>query len=134
MTFLPDETIAALRPSAFAPGARGMAEVDALVAESFRRDLPAIEALMPEPYYLDRLSSAIFYRLPYLRSLGRDLSAMNVLELGCGRGLKAIPWSRVFRRYWGADLDEPSVALGRRLVRPSEPSRTGSSAGDAGRT
>lgn len=116
MGFLPDASIAALRPSVFAPGAGGLSDLDSLIEESFRQDLPAVEALMPEPYYLDRLCSAIFYRLPYLKSLGRDLSNMNVLELGCGRGLKAIPWSRVFRRYWGADLDQESVALGRRLV------------------
>ncbi len=116
MSFISDQAIRSLRPSLFNVGPARHADVDDLVRESFAHDLRRIEEIMPEAYYLDRLSSAIFYRIPYLHSIGRDLSRMNVLELGCGRGLKAIPWSRLFHRYWGADLDVPSIELGRRLV------------------
>ena len=69
--FLSDTVVGLLRPSAFAPGAN-MLRVDELVATSLRQDLTVVEALIKDPYYLDRLVSSIFYRLPHLNSLRRD--------------------------------------------------------------
>ncbi|MGA0595801.1 class I SAM-dependent methyltransferase [Enterovirga sp. CN4-39] len=114
MTFLSDEAIRAFQPSVFSPAASST--IDDLVQDIFRRDLPVIEKLMPEPYFLDRLASAIYYRVPRLTSLGYDLSSMTVLELGCGRGLKAIPWSHLFHRYYGVDLDTDAIGLARELA------------------
>jgi 2-polyprenyl-3-methyl-5-hydroxy-6-metoxy-1,4-benzoquinol methylase len=107
--------LSSLRPSAFTPG-NATQETDSLVHASLMEDFPRIRALLPEAYFLDRLGSAIFYRMPWLLSLGRDLSKMNVLELGCGRGLKAIPWSRLFGSYVGVDLDFEVINFARRAA------------------
>jgi 2-polyprenyl-3-methyl-5-hydroxy-6-metoxy-1,4-benzoquinol methylase len=104
-----------MRPSAFTP-ARATPEADALVRTALLEDFPRIREMLPEPYYLDRLGSAIFYRMPWLLGLGKDLSQLNVVELGCGRGLKAIPWSRLFRSYLGVDLDPEVIGFARRAA------------------
>lgn len=108
-------TLGVMRPSAFTPG-RATPEVDRLVQTALLDDFTRIRELLPEPYYLDRLGSAIFYRMPWLLGLGKDLSRLNVVELGCGRGLKAIPWSRLFRSYLGVDLDPDAIAFARRAA------------------
>lgn len=110
------ERLCAMRPSAFTPG-RTMPEIEQLVSTALLEDFPRIREMLPEPYYLDRLGSAIFYRMPWLQSLGKDLSRLNVLELGCGRGLKAVPWSRLFRSYLGVDLDPEAIAFARRAAK-----------------
>lgn len=112
---LDDRALAAMRPSAFTPH-RDAAKADAAVATALREDWPRIRELLPIPYYLDRLGSAIFYRMPWLLGLGKDLSSLNVLELGCGRGLKAVPWSRLFRSYVGVDLDPEVITFARRAA------------------
>lgn len=108
--------LAAMRPSAFTPG-RAAPVVDALVGASMTEDFPRIRTLLPEAYSLDRLGSAIFNRIPWLLGLGHDLSAYNVLELGCGKGLKAIPWSRLCGHYFGVDLDADAIEFARRAAR-----------------
>lgn len=110
--------LAQMRPSVFAPGLPPLS--DALVREAMTDDFLRMRELLPEAYSLDRLGSAIFYRLPWLLGLGRDLSKLNVLELGCGRGLKAVPWSRLVGRYLGVDLDNGLIDFARRAA-----SRTG---------
>jgi SAM-dependent methyltransferase len=112
-----DETaLEAMRPSALTPG-RAAPEADAAVRAALLEDFPRIRPMLrPDPYYLDRLGSAIFYRMPWLLGLGRDLSRLNAVELGCGPGLKAIPWSRLFRSYLGLDLDPEVIGFARRAA------------------
>jgi len=120
-----------MRPSAFTPG-RTTPEIDAQVRTALLEDFPRIREMLPEQYYLDRLGSAIFYRMPWLMGMGKDLSQLNVVELGCGRGLKAIPWSRLFRSYLGVDLDPDAIGFARRAAqltgRPNLEFHTGNAA------
>lgn len=123
--------LASMRPSAFTAGQPG-GEADALVQAALLEDFPRIREILPEPYFLDRLGSAIFYRMPWLLGLGKDLSRLNVVEFGCGRGLKAIPWSRLFRSYLGVDLDPELIGFARRAAkathRPNLEFRAGNAA------
>lgn len=111
-----EAALQAMRPSAFTPG-RVTPDADAVVHAALTEDFLRIRALLPDAYYLDRLGSAIFYRMPWLLGLGQDLSTLNVVELGCGRGLKAIPWSRLVHSYLGVDLDPEVIEFARRAAR-----------------
>ena len=111
-----EPALAAMRPSAFTPG-RDTPAADAAVHAALTQDFPRIRALLADAYYLDRLGSAIFYRMPWLLGLGKDLSSLNVVELGCGRGLKAIPWSRLVRSYLGVDLDPDVIGFARNAAK-----------------
>ena len=100
--------IARLSPSLFSNHPHN--DLDAVVHSLFD-DIYIPLSKTIDSYSRDRLASAIFYRIPQLLGLGRDLGAMNALELGCGRGLKSVPWSTLFRRYWGVDIDSNNIAL-----------------------
>jgi 2-polyprenyl-3-methyl-5-hydroxy-6-metoxy-1,4-benzoquinol methylase len=108
--------LGAMRPSAFVAG-QAAGPADGVVRGALLEDFPRIRELLPEAYYLDRLGSAIFYRMPWLLGLGKELSRLNVVEFGCGQGLKAIPWSRLFRSYLGVDLNAEVIDFARRLAR-----------------
>ena len=97
-----------LTPSLFARHSR--ADIDLVVHRVFEQIYIPLSKTI-DPYSRDRLASGIFYRIPQLLGLGRDLDQMNALELGCGRGLKSIPWSTLFRRYWGVDIASENIAL-----------------------
>lgn len=111
-----EHELAQLKPSLFAPG-RSSKYVDELVCTAMLQDFPRIRNLLPESYFLDRLGSAIFYRMPWLLNIERDLSSLNAIEFGCGRGLKAIPWSRIFKSYLGLDLDPAAIEFARRAAK-----------------
>lgn len=57
------------------------------------------------PYDQDRYRVGAFNALPVLSESGLDFSMMTALEIGCGRGLKAISFSKLFRNYVGVDLN-----------------------------
>lgn len=116
---LDDTALGAMRPSSFKLGASTAesAAIDMIVQTALAEDFPIVRSQIPSSYFLDRLGSAIFYRIPWLMSLPYDLSRMNALELGCGRGLKALPWSRLFHSYVGVDLDPEAICLARSLAR-----------------
>lgn len=109
MAILDIKDVAKLSPSTFKPNRRF--DIDDVLQKMFLEIYEPISKRIPDDYFLDRLASAIFYRVPMLLELDRDLAGMNVLELGCGRGLKSIPWSSLFRRYWGVDLDPDVIAF-----------------------
>lgn len=91
-----DKELASLRPSVFTPDLENQ-KLDQIVRDAFLDDFTRLRQLHPENYYLDRIGSAIFYRIPWLLCQPRELSEMNALELGCGKGIKAIPWARLFK-------------------------------------
>jgi 2-polyprenyl-3-methyl-5-hydroxy-6-metoxy-1,4-benzoquinol methylase len=114
---LSDAEIAALQPSRFDPSLP--AAVDDHVRERFARQYRAVAELLPETYSLERIGSAIFHRTPILAGLGRDLSRLNALEVGCSRGLKSLAWAPLFRRYWGVDLDADAIAFAQKAAAAS---------------
>ncbi len=119
-----------MRPSVLAPG-KEMNQIDDIVARSLSDDFLGIRGLLPEEYSISRIGSAIYYRLPWLISSGRDFSQLNALELGCGRGLKAIPWSRIFRSYIGVDLDKDAISFARKAAKETQKENLNFYAGNA---
>jgi 2-polyprenyl-3-methyl-5-hydroxy-6-metoxy-1,4-benzoquinol methylase len=57
------------------------------------------------PYDQDRYRVGAFNAFPVLLESGIDFSKMTALEIGCGRGLKAVSFSKLFRNYVGVDLN-----------------------------
>ncbi|MEO5324107.1 class I SAM-dependent methyltransferase [Mesorhizobium sp. CC13] len=111
-----EHELSLLRPSLFAPG-NPRPDIDSIVSTTLLDDYTRIRELIPEPYFLDRLGSGIFYRIPWLLNQPRDLSSLNAVEFGCGRGLKAIPWARLFKSYVGIDLEPEAIEFARKAAR-----------------
>lgn len=117
----PLSRLTGIRPSELQPGRQADSALDTLVEECFAIDFDTFRKALPEAYYLDRVGSAISYRIPWLWQFREKFSTQNALELGCGRGIKALSFSRLFRRYFGVDLNADDIAFAK--VRAAEAGR-----------
>jgi hypothetical protein len=86
---LTDEQIATIAPHRFLSPSPGP-EADRDVREHFARVYKPLRDEGMNDYDLSRLATAIFYFRPMLRSILRPTRAKNVVEIGCGWGLKAL--------------------------------------------
>jgi 2-polyprenyl-3-methyl-5-hydroxy-6-metoxy-1,4-benzoquinol methylase len=93
-------------------------DFDTIVENGFKSAFETARSLKPhDEYFLDRVGSAIFYRIPFFGSLGRDLSTLNAVEIGCGRGTKSVCWAPMFKSYRGFDINGALIAEAREFSR-----------------
>lgn len=98
-----------IKPSTYLPAGRLATEAD-IHCRSYFSDFHSyfVNAGLDD-YNLRRLEAAAFSLVPILISSGKDFSQSTALEVGCGRGLKAFPVARLFKRYIGVDLEEEAI-------------------------
>lgn len=99
--------------------ASSAAPVDRLVERLFATDPEAFRATPfgHDPYNATRLTETIFNYVPFFAKLPRALDRMTACEVGCGVGVRAVPLSRLFKRYIGADINEYHVGIARDFQR-----------------
>jgi SAM-dependent methyltransferase len=85
--------------------------VDAIVRRTFESQRPVLERIGVDAYSMTRFDAAAFNLLTILLDSGYDLSKANVLEVGCGAGMKAFPVAAHVNTYVGVDLDEGAIRL-----------------------
>ena len=106
---LTDEQIATLAPGRFCSPNLGPA-ADRDVRDHFARVYKVLRDEGMDDYHLSRLATATYYFRPMLRSILEPSEAKHVVEVGCGRGLKALAWSDLFASYVGIEIDPALVA------------------------
>jgi hypothetical protein len=115
-TVLDAAVLAAMSPSTYQPGG---IDVDDLVRDMLLEDFMVIgrHPEMQNAYDLERAGTGIFYRVPWLvNAFGLSrLSQMSAVEIGCGSGVKGLPWSRLFKSYLGVDLNPDHIERARAL-------------------
>lgn len=105
------------RPSAFMTDTASARDLDRRVVQAFQDVFARAQDIRgSDAYFIDRVGSAIFYRIPQLLSLGRDLGTMNAVEIGCGRGTKSVCWAPLFKTYMGCDIDATLIEEARSLA------------------
>lgn len=70
-----------------------------------------------DDYSLRSFRSAAFYTIPLLLSAGVAPQNANIVEIGCGRGLRGLALGRLFGSYVGIDVDDKEIEIGRNIRR-----------------
>ena len=106
---LTEEQIRTLAPHRFFSPSPGP-EVDQDVRDHFASIYEPLRDEGVNDHDLSRLATAIYYFRPMLASILKPTLAKNVVEVGCGWGLKALAWADLFKSYVGIELDPHRAA------------------------
>jgi hypothetical protein len=111
-----DDQIKHLAPSFFS-SRNWSAAVDEDVREQFFRIYSPLRDKGMEAYHLSRIATALYYYRPLLADILKPSHTKCVVEIGSGRGAKAVSWASLFQSYTGIELDPNNVAQTTDLLR-----------------
>jgi hypothetical protein len=111
-----DQQIAGLCPTWFS-GAEKDYGIDEEVRSQFFRIYKPLRENGLNPFDLSRVASALFYYRPLLQRLLKPTQSKTVVEIGSGRGLKAVSWADLFANYIGIELDTVRAEQSRELLK-----------------
>jgi SAM-dependent methyltransferase len=111
-----DEQINHLAPSLFS-SRRWPAETDADVREQFFRIYKPLRDKGMQDYHLSRIATALYYYRPMLADILGPTQTKCVVEIGSGRGAKAVSWAGLFKSYVGIELRIEDVAETNEVLR-----------------
>src|SRR3974390_2775031 len=100
-----DDQIRGLAPSLFS-ARRSSPDVDEDVREQFFRLYKPLRDKGMQDYHLSRIATALYYYRPLLADLLKPTKEKNVVEIGSGRGAKALSWASLFKTYVGIELNQ----------------------------
>jgi len=70
-----------------------------------------------QDYHLSRIATALYYYRPLLADLLKPTHTKCVVEIGSGRGAKALSWASLFQSYVGIELNPADAAQTTDLLR-----------------
>lgn len=111
-----DEQLAQLCPTLFCGDGSEQADVDEEIRSHFFRIYKPLRDSGLNSYDLSRIASALFYYRPLLSRLLYPAKDKTAVEIGSGRGLKALCWADLFSSYIGIELNEERAQQSREIL------------------